>query len=75
MHKRKNGNFVATIRLTLVPGRDTDLIELIKNTPKGAIAATIREAMRNGLPKEEIWSEYEDNQNDDVDLSQYGMDM
>lgn len=39
---------VVTVRITLQPGRDDDLIELIDNTPKGALSAVIREAMRSG---------------------------
>jgi hypothetical protein len=45
---RANGNLVITVRITLQPGRDDDLIELVAKAPKGALAGLIREAMRNG---------------------------
>lgn len=45
---RANGNLVITVRITLQPGRDDDLIELVDKAPKGALAGLIREAMRNG---------------------------
>ena len=45
---RSNGNIVVTVRITLQPGRDADLIELVTKAPKGALASLIREAMRSG---------------------------
>jgi hypothetical protein len=45
---RANGNLVITVRITLQPGRDDDLIELVSKAPKGALAGLIREAMRSG---------------------------
>ena len=42
---RANGNLVITVRITLQPGRDDDLIELVAKAPKGALAG---ETMRNG---------------------------
>ena len=45
---RLNGNLVITVRITLQPGRDDDLIELVGKAPKGALAGLIREAMRSG---------------------------
>ena len=46
---RPNGSLVLTVRLTLVPGRDEDLIALIQGVPHGDLARQIREAMRNGV--------------------------
>ncbi len=46
---RPNGNLVLTVRITLVPGRDDDLIALVQSAPHGALARQIREAMRNGV--------------------------
>ncbi len=37
-----------TVRISLQPGWDEFLIELVKTAPKGALAGLIREAMRNG---------------------------
>jgi hypothetical protein len=49
---RPRGTMVVTVRITLQPGRDDDLIELIENTPKGALSAVIREAMRSGTNRQ-----------------------
>jgi hypothetical protein len=46
--KRLNGNLIVTVRITLQPGRDDELIKLVDRAPKGALAGLIREAMRNG---------------------------
>jgi hypothetical protein len=46
--EREKGTLVFTVRITLQPGRDDDLIELVKCAPKGALAGLIREAMRSG---------------------------
>ena len=46
---RPNGNLVVTLRLTLRPGRDDDLILLIRSAPRGSLAAMVREAMRSGV--------------------------
>jgi hypothetical protein len=59
--KRLNGNLIVTVRITLQPGRDDELIELVDRAPKGALAGLIREAMRNGaagkVTYETEWSE------------------
>ncbi len=49
INQRPNGNLVVTMRLTLRPGRDDELIALIQNAPHGALAGLVREAMRNGV--------------------------
>jgi hypothetical protein len=46
--EREKGTLVFTVRITLQPGRDDDLIELLTTAPKGALAGLIREAMRSG---------------------------
>ena len=46
---RKNGSLVLTVRLTLLPGRDDDLIALVESVPRGDLARQIRAAMRNGI--------------------------
>lgn len=46
--EREKGTLVVTVRITLQPGRDDDLIELVNTAPKGALAGLIREAMRSG---------------------------
>jgi hypothetical protein len=51
---RSNGSLVLSVRITLYPGRDDDLIELVQNAPKGSLAGVIREAMRNGTQKVEF---------------------
>ena len=45
---RAGGTLVVTVRITLQPGRDDDLIELVATAPKRALAGLVREAMRNG---------------------------
>lgn len=45
---RTGGTLVVTVRLTLVPGRDDDLIAAIQAAPHGTLAALIREMMRTG---------------------------
>jgi hypothetical protein len=52
VEKREGGTLVVTVRITLQPGRDDDLIELVNHAPKGALAGLIREAMRNGTTKQ-----------------------
>lgn len=52
VEKREGGTLVVTVRITLQPGRDDDLIELVNHAPKGALAGLIREAMRNGATKQ-----------------------
>ena len=49
--RRKNGSYVISLRLTLQPGRDDDLLELVLNAPKGALSSLVREAMRNGIQR------------------------
>jgi hypothetical protein len=46
--ERENGTFIVSVRITLQPGRDDELIELVNAAPKGALAGVIREAMRSG---------------------------
>ena len=46
--EKPDGTVVVTARITLKPGRDDQLIELVKNAPRGSLATAIREAMRNG---------------------------
>ncbi|GEM_PF-908848 len=48
LKSRPNGSLVVTIRLTLVPGRDDDLIAALESAPTGALAGIVREMMRSG---------------------------
>lgn len=70
---RHNGNLVITVRLTLQPGRDDDLIILFKNAPWGALAGMVREAMRNGVSSRE--SAFQDTQEQPLDMSDLGLDV
>jgi hypothetical protein len=47
--RRPNGSLVLTVHITLRPERDDDLIALISQAPKGALAGVVREAMRSGV--------------------------
>ena len=49
MKTRKNGSLVVTLRLTLRPDRDDDLIKLVRNAPHGSLAKIVRETMRTGI--------------------------
>jgi hypothetical protein len=53
--KREKGTLVVTVRITLQPGRDDELIELVNTAPKGALAGLIREAMRSGTSSKVIY--------------------
>ena len=46
--ERANGTLIVSVRITLQPGRDDELIELVNAAPKGALAGVVREAMRSG---------------------------
>ncbi len=71
--RRKNGTLVVSVRITLQPGRDDNLIELVDNAPKGALAGVMREAMRSGTSSkvtyETEWTE------DPLDMSDLGIDI
>ncbi len=71
---RPNGNLVVTIRLTLRPGRDDELIALVLQAPKGALAGLVREAMRSGIPKD-IVASAESHHEPSLELSGLGMDL
>ena len=62
------GNLVVSVRITLRPGRDDELIELVRTAPARLLAATIREAMRSGVGHGLAVSE----EDDDIDLSKLG---
>lgn len=49
LRARKGGSLVISLRLTLRPGRDDDLIALVSQAPRGALAGLIRDAMRSGV--------------------------
>ncbi len=70
---RPNGSLVLTVRLTLLPGRDDDLIALIQGVPRGDLARQIREAMRNGVT---TWvSEAETANETPLDMGDLGLDL
>jgi hypothetical protein len=47
--RKKDGTVVVGVHITLKPGRDDDLIDLVLSAPK--LAPAIREAMRGGVVK------------------------
>jgi hypothetical protein len=67
---RTNGNIVVTARITLIPGRDDDLIALITQAPKGALAGIIRDAMRNGAVSGAVEQAF-----DEIDTSGLGLEI
>lgn len=70
---RPNGSLVLTVRITLVPGRDDDLIALIRDVPRGDLARQVREAMRNGVTQ---WvSQDERDTETPLDMSALGVEL
>ncbi len=47
--QNKTKSIIIPIRLTLKPGRDDRIINLITNAPEGKRAKIIRETLANGL--------------------------
>lgn len=71
---RQNGNLVVTLRLTLRPGRDDELITLVHTAPKGALAALVREAMRSGISSK--GSAFDENpEEEQFDMSGLGLEL
>ncbi len=51
--EKRDGRMTVLVHLTLRPGRDDVLIQLIKEAPHGSLASIIREVMRNGIRLDE----------------------
>lgn len=68
--KREDGSMIVTVRISLRPGRDDALIDLVLNAPHYKLAACVREAMRNGASITNI--NYTD---DEMDLSELGNEI
>jgi hypothetical protein len=67
---KPDGTIVATVRITLKPGRDDTLIEMINRAPARCLAATIREAMRTGImDSAELFKD------EDLDLTSLGTEI
>jgi hypothetical protein len=71
---RPGGSLVVTVRLTLQPGRDNDLISLVEMAPRGRLAAMVREAMRSGVSPKATTFEAE-TEEQPLDMSGLGMDV
>jgi hypothetical protein len=71
---RPGGSRVVTVRLTLRPGRDDDLIALVEMAPRGRLAAMVREAMRSGVSSKAASFEAETEEGP-LDMSGLGMDV
>ena len=71
---RPGGSLVVTVRLTLRPGRDDDLIALVEMAPRGRLAAMVREAMRSGVSSKAVAFEIEVDASP-LELSGLGMDV
>ena len=67
---KPDGTIVVTARITLKPGRDDRLIEILETAPARGLASTIRESMRTG-----ITNRPENFVNDDLDLSGHGVEI
>ena len=71
---RPGGSRVVTVRLTLRPGRDDDLITLVEMAPRGRLAAMVREAMRSGVSSKTAAFEA-DEESAPLELSGLGMEV
>jgi hypothetical protein len=69
MITKSDGTIILTVRVTLKPGRDDDLIALVQSAPLRGMAATVRESMRSGVA---LGAESED---DDFELPDLGEDL
>jgi len=70
---RKNGSLVLSVRLTLMPGRDDDLIALLQDVPHGDLAHQVRTAMRNGVTR---WvTDAETDVETPLDMQDLGIDL
>lgn len=67
--RRQDGTLVVSVHLTLKPGRDDDLIELVLSAKK--LAPAIREAMRSGVVK----NVFTDQDEDTEDLIALGIEL
>jgi len=71
--RRVGGTLVVTVRITLQPGRDDDLIELVETAPRGALAGLIREAMRSGTNRQTTYeAEWTD---DPLEMNELGVEL
>jgi len=70
---RPNGNLVVTMRLTLQPGRDDDLIALVNAAPRGALAGLVREAMRSGISPRAVF--LEEAEEETLDMTGLGLEL
>ena len=67
---KDDGTLVLTVRVTLKPGRDDDLIALVQQAPPRGMASAIREAMRSGITSPAATEE-----DDDLALPDLGVDL
>ena len=70
---RPNGNLVITVRITLQPGRDDDLITLVQMAPRGRLSAMVREAMRNGTTSRN--NAFDASEETELDLSSLALEI
>jgi hypothetical protein len=70
MVSRADGTLVLTVRVTLKPGRDDDLIALVLQARPRGMATVVREAMRSG-----VTSRSEDDEDDAFELPDIGLDL
>ncbi len=48
LKQRPHGTYVLGIHLTLVPGRDDEIIQALKEVVPGTLCSAVRELMRHG---------------------------
>ncbi len=71
--EKPDGTLVVLVHLTLKPGRDDALIDMIRSAPSQSLAAVIREAMRSGI-KLNDYGDIEENEVE-MEISDFGIDL
>jgi hypothetical protein len=71
--EKPDGTLVVLVHLTLKPGRDDALIELICSAPNPGLATLIRETMRSGV-KLDQHSLYQESEVE-LEISDFGIEL
>ena len=71
----KKGSLCFHFKLTLLPGRDDDLIAELLGTPFGHVSAKVREMMRGGISSGRFLAEEDGGERVSVDMNSVGVDL
>ncbi len=72
LKQRPHGSFVLGVHLTLVPGRDDDILLALQDVVPGALASAVRELMRHGAQDTHTQSSLEE---EDLNLEGLALDL